>query len=317
MRQTLTLFLILLVFGASAQEGKTVIGVAPFSFSSRTVKQGYAEVIFNYVINSLDKTKRFKVLDRLYGPQVITIEKELNKGQDFVDGVAVDQGKQMGAQYMVFGRVNSATCFRNSNGNYEGNVSLFIRIFNVETGEVEASEIITPYGRSELKEFVYSDASESLEQFLGDNTSIKIPKWLKVAVEKRYTCEESMDIALKRIQPEIQEFVEEKFPLELKIFKISGDKVKVIGNEDMGITLNSKLNVIRVDKVRVGDRYLYDEEEIGTLVVKKFSGDFVTCEFKEGKSAISNLFNKSPEKITLRENAKKKKNLINKWKKKL
>ncbi len=194
---------------------KISVGFSELRYSPATCSERAAIGIYNYIVTAFYEAQRFRVLDREYD-KVVQDEKELQKdGSRFIDSeTIVKQGKELGAQWMVGGQIVAASAIRTAEGGYETHVSFFLRIFDVETGEVVAAEAISPSGRFELN-----------EEFLMDKI---LPKENPAVVDNQAAYETALAIGLQKVTPFISSFIRENFPIELDFYKIEEDGKKTV-----------------------------------------------------------------------------------------
>ncbi|MDW7695270.1 CsgG/HfaB family protein [Flammeovirgaceae bacterium SG7u.111] len=157
-RAALIVFSILFMFNVQAQEVKETVGIFPFTSSQynywsryRNYANGLSEVVVDAMVNS----QRFTVVDRTNFDDVLK-EGDLQKGEDFIEGLVVAQGKKLGAQYAITGTIISASADKASTSkipvslpgvsrnvsSYFGSINFTIKIIDVETGQIKASETL-------------------------------------------------------------------------------------------------------------------------------------------------------------------------------
>ena len=130
-----------IAFTASAQTDKIAVGVLPFTDASRKVGNDLA-AINDAVTNALVKSNRFIIVDRSK-MQALAQEKNLQKTEDFIDGKALEQGKSLGAEYLVSGNVNSYT-----NDGTQAKFTFTLSVMEVATSKMLNSEQIESKGGS-------------------------------------------------------------------------------------------------------------------------------------------------------------------------
>ena len=86
---------------AIGQSEKTVIAVLPFVTNLQGVNP---DLVQEMVTQQFVKTGRFDIVDRSKFQKVIT-ELNVQKSEEFLNSKIVDQGKLLGAQYLVTGVV--------------------------------------------------------------------------------------------------------------------------------------------------------------------------------------------------------------------
>ena len=293
---------------AFGQVIEKTVALAPIYYSPNTCEREDAERLYNYILNTMLNTQRIKVLDRLFGQGVISEEKKLNQGVDFVEGKVVDQGKQKGAEFILFIYVNSAKSYEVQREKtdketkqknlerigYDCDLSLFARVINVETGQVVASQIITPSGNAVLGDATYAN-----------EVSNKVVSGMLSGVSKKpQSPREAVNKKMEELEPYVRKFIDEVFPIELRISKIkevpknaskpnggTEQQVIIIGGKSTGFKDGDKLIVKEIVPVEIDGKMYKDEVEVGKIKVIRISQDLVTCKFIEGEDTVLEKYN--------------------------
>ena len=305
MKKTIYLTVFALFFLSTLFAQKKSVGFAPFSYNHQSASQESALTIYNYVVQAFDATQRFSVKDRIYGFQVVSDEQELTKNEKFMDGdVLVKKGKLEDAEWMVSGQIMAAGAVPLKDGGFESNIAFFIRVYDVVTGEVVASEIISPDGRADF----------------ADNSTASIGKesgfWSKVLKGAKdegtgQNEQEALSMGMQKLLPHIKSFVREKFPFEFNEFLIQPDefgvkKVIVRGSEQMGAELGQIFNVIFLDIVEFGDEKVVSKRLKGELKIVELAGKVFYLMPKNKKNDyVINFMEENKDKIILRESGDK------------
>lgn len=271
-----------LISGLITAQEKISIGVIPFSSK---YSEGVNTTIEESVTNSFAKTKRFDMVSRSQ-MEALKKERELQKSEDFMDGSFIAQSKNLGAQYLVAGNINAASASqentRNSKGEtittYDASISLALKIIDIETGKIIASEILNTKADKGLL---------SLKSW-GDAVTGKTPQ----------NTTEAFAVAVKDIEKEIDKFVSANFPVSFAIVEIqevdgsgSAKKILVSGGSAFGVKAKDKLAVVEVSEIEVGGKKMSRKKPIGELRVLKVEDEnFSVCEVKEGGIDINAKF---------------------------
>ena len=291
---------------SQAQAFERIVGLAAISYSPRTCNQESATSLYNYILTAMQQTNRFRMIDHVIGHQAIVKEKDLQTGEDFVEGDVVEQGKRNGAHYLVFVHVNSADAITlmnkktNEISGYEGNLSLFIRTFDLKTGEFTASDIITPKRIEELSEFQYADeAGQAVSNILG-----------KLGGGPAATPEEAISQSIQKIESNIRKYIDVLFPLEMKIADIQDEpnpknekkiekEVLIKGGKATGLKKGDVLEVreMLVRKLKGTGEEIPDEVAIGKLKVLRVRNALVVCKITEEAEKILQTFSKKPDNL--------------------
>jgi curli biogenesis system outer membrane secretion channel CsgG len=275
-----------------AQVEKTVVALAPFSFMQGSANKQYTSRIFNLASNAFAKNGRFDVRDRMYD-EVISYELDEQKKSQYREGKVVQQGKQIGADVIVFGHVDyvGAAPSQNQDGSetYYSQVMFTLRAFDVETGLVMASEVFTQDGHAGSG----NDILGSILNAVG-----------KVSSCAGNSIDGAVNTCLLRVPVYIDEFITNNFPIEFKIYDVSPENkdmvVLLVGNEKLGVKERSKLEVFLKEKKKVGEEYLLYTRPIGEIKVGSFEGAFIKCKASKNEDDILFEF-RSGNKLYVRE----------------
>jgi len=274
---SLIIFVMVLSASITAQE-KTPVGILPFTYVSGAVDYQHVNSIQETVINAFVKTRRFNIVDRSK-TDALKKEKELQKTDDFIDGSVVEQGRNLGAAYLVSGHIISAKAeaVRSDDGRghvtitYKAKLSISLKVIDVASGQVIASETIEPKSGS----------------FLGGLFGIGATSET-----------ESITKAIQKIEGKIDEFVANNFPVMFAIVEIQekdgqggATKVLLAGGSGFGLKSGDKLKVVELTEVEVYGKKLFRKKEIGELTVSAVEDEnFSICSVTEGGFNIASRF---------------------------
>jgi curli biogenesis system outer membrane secretion channel CsgG len=257
-------------------QDKYSVGILPFTYVNSAASLNDVTSIQEEVTNAFVKTKRFNIIDRTK-MDALKKERELQKSEDFLDGSVVEQGKSIGAQFLISGHVSAISADElivtdsktkeSLSGGWKAKLSVTLKVINVETGQVTNSSTIEPKTGSTLSQMTIG--------------SITGPKTREAAIAK----------AIKDIQDEVDKFVEQNFPVSVAIVEFQGKKALVSGGSEIGMKKGSILAVYEVSMVEVNGKNLERKKEIGTLRVSKVEDEnFSTCDIKSGEKEIKEKF---------------------------
>ncbi len=275
-------FLLILFFSFTnlfSQSEKTSVGILPFTSNSNSVNYQYVNSIQEEVTTSFVSTKRFNIVDRSK-MDALKKEKELQKSEDFIDGSVVQQGKNLGAEFLISGHVNSASAeeftYKDSNGKlqsggYKAKLSISLKIIDVATGQVTISETIEPKGGSMFAQLTIGGES---------------------------TADAAINKAIKDIHDKIDEFVAKNFPVTFLIAEIqekdskgNAINVLVVGGSGFGLKKGDQLKVVEITEVEINGKKINRKKEIGTLKISKVEDEnFSICSVKSGGLEINSKF---------------------------
>jgi TolB-like protein len=273
MKVLLLVILAAFVCQTSYSQEKMLIGILPFTYVSGAANFQDVNSISESVVTSFVKTKRFGIVDRSKLDEV-SAEKQLQKSADFVDGTVADQGKSMGAQFLISGHVNSATKSEQyktrtkldgTTENYlaiDAQVSFTCKVIDVATGQVVNSESFKNQ-----------------------------PGLLSLASNK----EEAFNNVLKSLAKSIDKWVSKNFPLifdmvevQTKDKKGNPSEILIGAGSDSGVSKGDKITIIEVSTVKVGDEMKTRNKEIGFAKVSKIEdGSFSICVVTDGADILN------------------------------
>jgi hypothetical protein len=127
MKNLYSLFLCLLAFQIQAQYDTIYVAILPFASDSEMTEESRTK-LQNIVADEFSKDYRMVLLDR--GEfDVVAEERDRQRDEDFIDGKIVEQGKAIGAEYLVDGFVD----------NYGR--QLFLKVYDVSDGSLTGSVV--------------------------------------------------------------------------------------------------------------------------------------------------------------------------------
>jgi hypothetical protein len=247
-----------------AQE-KIRIGVLEFSSGENSQSQhsrnrtnsqpNEVKLIQEEVERCFVKTNRFIVVDRTKLNE-LKKERELQKTEDFIDSDTklIEQGKNMGIEYLVSGYVITETKSSKVDLIYlsipknSASISIVLKLIKIETGEIVNS----------------------------------------VAIK---TSSSNIQKALKKVEEEVNEFVSSNFPITLPIIDIQKRKVLISGGSAIGLKKGDEFLVCEVISVEVSGKIINRNKEIGRIKIEKVEDEnFSLCLIKEGEEEITTKF---------------------------
>ncbi|HFA49970.1 MAG TPA: hypothetical protein ENJ95_13260 [Bacteroidetes bacterium] len=237
--------------------------------------------LFNSVVNGLRRAGRFEIVDRESLKYILNEQETVKYASSAKTIERIEQGRIKGAQYILFGYVNTASVEKTSSTNkdkttyhYKAQTSLNIKIVNVETGEITTTTTLT------------EDASITIS----DSGGTREEAWNKVCGE---------------IRSAIKEYIKNRFPMPVNIVNIESAKrgkvYEVLIDKGNGRSVAKRDEVIVYEIISMqlpGGKTRDREKEIANMVVKKVEGqDFSVCKVKKGgEDLFKRLKNGSPIK---------------------
>lgn len=249
-------------------EGQTpnpVVGVLPLTLSADDEASTYAARAYEgHLVQVLGKLRRISVLDRTQTKRV-GAEKEQQKSSDFIDSKSIAaQGASFGAQLVVAANVDKVALVEAtaSDGDdyYEGNISLSIRIIDVATQEVVASEVIN------------TDASSG-----GKGGLMGV---INRAATFHQTPADAITAAVRNSEKKLLDLFNETWPLRFAVIQaesVSPDSNRVVllldGGRADGAREKMDLVVMEVTQMQAGGRTITREKALGELEIIDLEGE--------------------------------------------
>lgn len=272
-----------------AQNKKTV---AIAQWSSSWDNRNYAKDLTELIQTEIFKTKKFNLVDRT-SFDVLYTESNLQKGEDFIEGQVVAQGKKEGAEYIITGRLNQTSAqavyeqtFKNNKrrrgrlAGYIGKVSFTIKIIDVVTGRLRATTNISAQSGSRVAVGMIGK---------GKNND----KWIQAVGAASPTKRDAIQKAIQNSLKDVSKFTRENFPSLYKVLKVSGSKkdrateVVIIAGSSASVRRKQKLNVVELIEVEHEGQILERKEIIGELrVISVDDANFSTCQVLRGHREI-------------------------------
>jgi hypothetical protein len=280
---TLLLLFSHIVF-AQSWEQKRVIAVMNFSSNGTNSSQEFATQLTQIVEDAFVKSNRFRVVDR-NNFDVLYTEENLQKGEGFLDGLVVEQGKKLGAEFIITGNLLKANAepkfSTDMNGRermigYLGNIETSIKVIEVETGEIKSTENFNTRGMS--------------ANF-----------WNMTSGSR----EDAIQQALEQISQQVYQFIDANFPLTLKIYELEAHKkgfakyVVVTGGFQKGLQIGQNLKIVEIQKVPVDGQIVERKKMLGwATIVSVDDANFSTCRVQRtGAEAVLERFQVNPTGI--------------------
>ena len=282
MKKLLLSLVFLAIMGLSnvfAQE-KVTVGILPATYVTGSANLSDVNSIQEEISSCFVKTKRFNIVDRSK-MDALKSEKELQKSEDYIDGSVVAQGASLGAQYLISCNVNSATAIQVTTkdpktgqttiSGYKEKLSIALKVIDVSTGKVIATETIEPKGGTTLG---------------------------ALAGTAPQTPEKAFSKALQDIQNKIDDFVAKNFPLTFSISEITEKDAKgnavtiqIAGGSEYGLQKGQKLKVVEITEKEVDGKKIPYKKEVGEIKVTKVEDEnFSTCTVIDGGADINAKF---------------------------
>jgi len=265
----------LISFTAYTQaENKTVVGVLPIT--GRGVKDNYLTEITRKVTESFIETHRFIVVDRTK-MNVIEKERNLQKSESFIDGSVVEQGKSLGAEYLVTGNVDQY-----SNDGQVCKMKISLSILDVTTGQTTSTEVIDTKGGNRRKGLgkagLLGGALAVGSRVPGVGLAAMAGAAALHGRDDNYADarKKVFEKSLNDIYPQIQDFVTVNFPATFTVVSVENTTkagkaatLLIAGGKDMGIAAGQKMKLMKLQPLQVNGQQMVRRKQIGIATVKK------------------------------------------------
>lgn len=259
-----------------AQGDKMTIGITPFT----GVNHNGASLLTDQVAACFASKSRFIVVDRSKMKQ-LSDEKDRQKSGDFINGQVVEQGKSVGAQYIIAGNLGSLTTtaiqLSSTNyttkqvtyyTNYQGNLNLSLSVIDVVTGQTKSSKSISVQAGKQTMLIGWTGLSATEE---GARSAV-----------------------INACSGQVLAWINEVFPSPIVIAEIQEKdknglptKVLITAGTEMNLQDGSKLSVVEHDTLMVNGSPMARDQIIGEVKVKKVeNGNFSDCKVTDGAAKI-------------------------------
>lgn len=241
-------------------QNKTIVGIMPFTatnqdgYYNRSSQNNYVIAIQDAVSDAFLETKRFTLVER-EKMELLRKEKQQQQTEEFIDGSVVEQSKSLGASYIVTGNIleagiqekqSEASIITGMAGlggitARKGIVNFNIKVVNVESGEILASEKFT--------------ASES-----GKN---------------------GFDKALDIIKPKIKDFIKNNFKTTMSVASVedkANGRLLIAGGSSVGVNVGTNLKIYEEAVYNIDGKKTVRKKELGKGSVEKVEDEsFSIC----------------------------------------
>lgn len=240
MTRLLTLaFLCLAVYCAQAQSSKQKLGFIPYSDPAAD-KYGYRQMAYDNLYEAATRifinTQRFDVLDRSKF-DILKLEKNFTKGDDFINSEIVTQGKSLAAEVLAVAKVTALSVTQSEDK--KGWAAFFTVEF--KQIDVESSKALNAV---QLK----GEAQDEVATISVGETKMPNPNRAK-------SPEQAISKAVTKMEETLNKWIRDNFPIKMKVLEIN-EAQKILyarGGKDFGITTKSKMCIRRIHKLSTGD----------------------------------------------------------------
>ncbi len=278
------LFFSLLLISSWCMAQKNTIAITAFEKGSSNLDMQYVKAIENSVKEGFQRTNRFVIVDRT-NMRKVKEEKELQKGEEFMDGSTVDQTSFEGAEQIVTGSITSVSIEMKTTEKsyyYVCKIAFSLQIIEISTGKIIANEMIVP--KQSFGATLWNGTGGATEQ-------------------------EAFFIALKGMNRTIDKFVGRHFPMSTSILEITeaknekAKKVLINIGSDAGAKKNQIYSVYELTEMEVGGKMIERKREIGKLKILKIEGaELAMASVTKGGEEVQSLFTSGSELVCQSQN---------------
>jgi hypothetical protein len=254
MKQILTTtafcFLALLI---AAQSGKQKLGFIPYA-DPTTDKSGYRKMAYDYLYEAATRifinTQRFEVLDRSKF-NILKIEKNFTKGDDFINSELVAQGKALAADVLTVAKLTALVVSETEDK------KAWTAFFTVEFKQIDV-ETSKALNAHQLKGEIKNDIVNIGGKVIGNPMRARSP-------------EQAISTIVSKMEEDLTQWICENFPVKMEILN-KDTHAKILyarGGRNIGLTLKSDMCLRRSFKLPTGDPMV---ETIAELKFTKTDG---------------------------------------------
>lgn len=263
MRTLMIVFLLLMLNSLVAQTKKKLafIPYADEKTGTLTQRKAAYDAIFQMAERIFINTQRFEILDR-NNFSILQFEKDIQKGEAFVNSKIVQQGKMKAAEVIAVARITSMpppTISSDKKG-YSAYITVEFKEIDVETGQATSAYQL----RGEFQDFV----------ILND-------------LPRPSTPERAIDLAIRNMEKDLIKWISDNFPITMEVLDISTDSKnpKIIyanGGKNIGLTATHRMRIVHIERIggkkvvkTIAKLKLHDrlEEETTQFVLYPFNKD--------------------------------------------
>ncbi len=215
-------------------------------------------------------------------------ERNLQRSEDFIDGKVVEQGKGLGAQYLITGNVNSY-----SNDGEVCKMNFSINVVDVATGQIINTTTIDTkkgdhskkIGKAGLLAGGLIIASHIPVMGMAAMASAGSMAGGQPATTNVNKTNKVFQRSLSDISPQIQEFVDDNFPAIYSVVKIEKKSKKgkalsllVACGRETGLEEGRELKIVKLTEVEVNGKKVIRRQQIGMASIEKIEDqNFSIC----------------------------------------
>ncbi len=275
------ILLIVLAFGNNSLRGQAkTIAIPAFIAKGPIIEQ--SKTLFENAFDRAAKSQnRFKVLEREQ-LKAIEEERQRQKSDSYIDATIAEQGKALGADYMVIGEVQGYDIFDSfipaMDKDPAGRLVKITLLMNARVIATATGEVVFIHQQQLMQRAEFVEKSPGFKQLLSQ-------------IEP-----DLVDKLAKRYENYANGFLCQALPPDIQILELAKTSGKKASNVTIGTTAalrdNTILEVYREEMVEVDGEEIARKISVGELVFEKMEGEKIGhCDVRDGGKEILSLFN--------------------------
>ena len=281
---------------------KSNVGVIPFTYTDKRYAKNSKE-LRSIVVDVLSRRRYIHLLDRSK-INVITKELHRQKNTDYLNSKTMNQGQAIGAEIIIVGELTNMEVVKVKAG-----IGKMSNMSPPGRGRAKASDIGDEDEKATTNKLMLTFTLQAFNVETGeliDNKRFKISAKdaNHMALGGFYETESTgsqnsvINHASKQIEKEVEVWLDIVSPPKIRIAIVDEkDKkgnpvlVSIIGGNEAGLHVGSRLVLYELTKVKIGDKILTRQNDIADLKVIEFQGDFTQCKVLSGRDEIKKKWN--------------------------
>lgn len=293
----LLLFQINFSYSQDNSTGNYTVGILPVT-SVTGEGQTYTSNVQAIVSKVFVEKTRFTVVERTKLDQIAK-ERNLQKQEDFLNGAVIEQGKSLGAQYLISGNINQ----------------IAKRGGNIEKSKIDYDSYSKQYYTRKYQVYLTQIDFVINVQIIDVTTGlVKSSKSITSSAEAETTSQETViNSAIRGLEGYLKAWVNSAFPVYMKIVKVEttdkkglpktvlikgGSDVDLAYRKDGGVLygigkkdVSSELEVYENVTEMIDNKEYTRKVTVGKIKVSEIQGEFSICEVKKGAEEIQKKLN--------------------------
>ncbi|MEN0005874.1 MAG: hypothetical protein AAF798_17120 [Bacteroidota bacterium] len=232
------LFIFILNIGFG-QDAKQKLGFIPYS-DPKSENAQYRKMAYDYLYEAAVRifinTQRFDVLDRSKF-DILKLERNYTKGDDFINSEIVKQGNALAAEVLAVAKITALSLTEAEDG------SGWSAFFTVEFKQIDV-ETTKAINALQLK----GEMQHDLKQITIKGNAIPLTKTAK-------SPQQAISIVVSAMEETLQEWINNNFPLKMKIDSWDEDNriIYAIGGKNIGLMPGDRMALRKIRRLSTGE----------------------------------------------------------------